>query len=301
MSFKMSNLLDFTDIISNESEFIPLLTEDDEEQMNTELVPDSLPVLPLRNTVLFPGVVVPITVGRDKSIQLIKDSYANGNKTIAVVAQKDVKIEEPEFDDLHKIGTQAYILKLLTMPDGSTTAIIQGKRRIKLEEMTSSEPYFRSTIKPILEDKSQVNSENFKALLESVKDLSAQIIKLSPNLPSEAAFALKNIESQSFLVNFIASNLNIEVEEKQKLLNIDSLQVRTQNILAILTKELQMLELKNQIQSKVKTDLDKQQRDYILKSTIKNDSRRVGRYSERYGDCRFRRKSKNEKMVGRRC
>ncbi|MBN1651099.1 MAG: endopeptidase La, partial [Bacteroidales bacterium] len=272
----MSNLLDFTDLISNESEFIPLLTEDDEEQMNTELVPDSLPVLPLRNTVLFPGVVVPITVGRDKSIQLIKDSYASGNKTIAVVAQKDVKIEEPAFDDLHKIGTQAYILKLLTMPDGSTTAIIQGKRRIKLEEMTSSEPYFRSTIKPILEDKSQVNSENFKALLESVKDLSAQIIKLSPNLPSEAAFALKNIESQSFLVNFIASNLNIEVEEKQKLLNIDSLQVRTQKILTILTKELQMLELKNQIQSKVKNDLDKQQRDYILNQQLKTIQEELG-------------------------
>lgn len=276
MSFKMSNLLDLSDLISNESEFIPLLTEDDEEQMNTELVPDSLPVLPLRNTVLFPGVVVPITVGRDKSIQLIKDSYTNGNKTIAVVAQKDVKIEEPEFNDLHKIGTQAYILKLLTMPDGSTTAIIQGKRRIRLEEMTSSEPYFRATIKPILEDKSQVNDENFKALLESVKDLSAQIIKLSPNLPSEAAFALKNIESQSFLVNFIASNLNIEVNEKQKLLDIDSLQVRTQNILGILTKELQMLELKNKIQSKVKTDLDKQQRDYILNQQLRTIQEELG-------------------------
>lgn len=276
MNFKMSNFLNFSDLISNESEFIPLLTEEDEEQMNTEDIPDFLPVLPLRNTVLFPGVVVPITVGRDKSIQLIKDSYINGDKTIAVVAQKDVKIEEPNFDDLHRIGTQAYILKLLTMPDGSTTAIIQGKRRIKLVDMVSSDPYFTSTIQPILEDKSQVNDKNFKALLESVKDLSIQIIKQSPNLPSEAAFALKNIESPSFLVNFIASNLNIEVDEKQKLLEIESIQVRTQKILTILTKELQMLELKNKIQSKVKTDLDKQQRDYILNQQLKTIQEELG-------------------------
>jgi ATP-dependent Lon protease len=276
MNFKMSNLLDLSELITNESEFIPLLTEEDEEQMNTEKVPDSLPVLPLRNTVLFPGVVVPITVGRDKSIQLIKDSYNNGDKTIAVVAQKDVKIEEPNFDDLHKTGTQAYILKLLTMPDGSTTAIIQGKRRIKLETMVSSEPYFTSTVKPILEDKSQVANKNFKALLESVKDLSAQIIKQSPNLPSEAAFALKNIDSPSFLVNFIASNLNVDVNEKQELLKIDSIQVRTQTILTILTKELQMLELKNQIQNKVKTDLDKQQRDYILNQQLRTIQEELG-------------------------
>ncbi len=276
MNFKMSNFLDFSDLISNESEFIPLLTEEDEEQMNTEQIPDSLPVLPLRNTVLFPGVVVPITVGRDKSIQLIKDTYNSGNKTIAVVAQKDVKIEEPNFDDLHAIGTQAYILKLLTMPDGSTTAIIQGKRRIKLVEMVSSDPYFTSTIAPIIEDKSQINDENFKALLESVKDLSIQIIKKSPNLPSEAAFALRNIESPSFLVNFIASNLNIEVDEKQKLLAINSIQIRTKKILTILTKELQMLELKNKIQSKVKVDLDKQQRDYILNQQLRTIQEELG-------------------------
>lgn len=272
----MSNFLDFSDLISNESEFIPLLTEEDEELMNAEQIPESLAVLPLRNTVLFPGVVIPITVGRDKSIQLIKDAYNSGNKTIAVVAQKDVKIEEPTFDDLHKIGTQAYILKLLTMPDGSTTAIIQGKRRIQLEEMVSSEPYFKSTITSILEDKSNINNENFKALLESVKDLSIQIIKLSPNLPSEAAFALKNIESPSFLVNFIASNLNVDVEQKQKLLIKNSIEARTQNILTLLTKELQMLELKNQIQSKVKVDLDKQQRDYILNQQLRTIQEELG-------------------------
>ncbi len=272
----MSNFLNFSDLISNESEFIPLLTEEDEQQMNTEQVPDTLPVLPLRNTVLFPGVVVPITVGRDKSIQLIRESYSNGNKTIAVVAQTDVKIEEPSFEDLHKIGTQAYILKLLTMPDGSTTAIIQGKRRIKLGEMVSDEPYFKASISTLLEDKSQLNDKKFKALLESVKDLSIQIIKLSPNLPSEAAFALKNIESPSFLVNFIASNLNIDVNAKQALLVINSIQERTQKILLLLTKELQMLELKNQIQNKVKTDLDKQQRDYILNQQLKTIQEELG-------------------------
>lgn len=276
MEIKMSNILDLSDLISSDSEFIPLLTEEEEEQMNTEKLPDSLPVLPLRNTVLFPGVVVPITVGRDKSIQLIKDSYNSGNKTIAVVAQKDVKIEEPTYDDLHKTGTQAYILKLLTMPDGSTTAIIQGKRRIELVEMVADEPYFKSTIKQTLEDRSSVNDKKFKALLESVKDLSVQIIKLSPNLPSEAAFALKNIESPSFLVNFIASNLNIEVNEKQELLKIDSIHQRTDKVLSILMKELQMLELKNQIQSKVKTDLDKQQRDYILNQQLKTIHEELG-------------------------
>ncbi|HAG15919.1 MAG TPA: endopeptidase La [Bacteroidales bacterium] len=276
MELKMSNFLNFSDLISNESEFIPLLTEEDEQQMNTEQVPDTLPVLPLRNTVLFPGVVVPITVGRDKSIQLIRESYSNGNKTIAVVAQTDVKIEEPSFEDLHKIGTQAYILKLLTMPDGSTTAIIQGKRRIKLGEMVSDEPYFKASISTLLEDKSQLNDKKFKALLESVKDLSIQIIKLSPNLPSEAAFALKNIESPSFLVNFIASNLNIDVNAKQALLVINSIQERTQKILLLLTKELQMLELKNQIQNKVKTDLDKQQRDYILNQQLKTIQEELG-------------------------
>jgi ATP-dependent Lon protease len=276
MELKMSNFLNFSDLISNESEFIPLLTEEDEEQMNTEQVPDTLPVLPLRNTVLFPGVVVPITVGRDKSIQLIRESYSSGNKTIAVVAQTDVKIEEPSFEDLHKIGTQAYILKLLTMPDGSTTAIIQGKRRIKLGEMVSDEPYFKANISTLLEDKSQLNDKKFKALLESVKDLSIQIIKLSPNLPSEAAFALKNIESPSFLVNFIASNLNIDVNAKQALLVINSIQERTQKILLLLTKELQMLELKNQIQNKVKTDLDKQQRDYILNQQLKTIQEELG-------------------------
>lgn len=276
MNLKMSNFLDFSDLISNDSEFIPLLTEEDEEQMNTEQVPDSLPVLPLRNTVLFPGVVVPITVGRDKSIQLIKETYNSGNKSIAVVAQKDVKIEEPDFDDLHKIGTQAYILKLLTMPDGSTTAIIQGKRRIQINELVSSEPYFRATISPILEDKSHLDHQRFKALLESVKDLSIQIIKQSPNMPSEAAFALKNIESTSFLVNFIASNLNIEVAEKQRLLETHSILDRTQSILTLLTKELQMLELKNQIQDKVKTDLDKQQREYILNQQLKTIQEELG-------------------------
>ncbi len=276
MNNKMSNFLNLSNLISNESEFIPLLTEEDEEQMNTEKIPDSLPVLPLRNTVLFPGVVVPITVGRDKSIQLIKETYNNGDKTIAVVAQKDVKVEEPEFDDLHKIGTQAYILKLLTMPDGSTTAIIQGKRRIKLDKLQTSEPYITASVSPMLEDKKDLKEENFKALLESVKDLSVQIIKQSPNLPSEAAFALKNIESPSFLVNFIASNLNIEVDEKQKLLTIDSILDRTQNILLVLTKELQMLELKNKIQSKVKTDLDKQQRDYILNQQLRTIQEELG-------------------------
>ncbi len=264
-----------TDLIENDSEFIPLLSTEDEEQMNAEEVPEILPILPLRNTVLFPGVVIPITVGRDKSIKLIKDYY-KGDRIIGAVAQKDFETEDPAFKDLNEIGTIAYIIKILQMPDGSTTAIIQGKKRFRMKQMVQDEPYFIAKVTPFETAKRVVKDKKFNALMSSIKDLAIQIINLSPNLPSDSVFAIRNIESPVFLVNFISSNLNISLDEKQMLLTIDDLIDRANTVLGLLTKELQIIELKNQIQSKVKIDLDKQQRDYLLNQQLKTIQEELG-------------------------
>lgn len=264
-----------TDLIDNDSEFIPLLTSEDEDQMNAEEVPEVLPILPLRNTVLFPGVVIPITVGRDKSIKLIKDYY-KGDRIIGAVAQKDVDTEDPSFKDLNEIGTIAYIIKILQMPDGSTTAIIQGKKRFRINEMIQEDPYFMAKVISFETPKPIVKDKKFNALMSSIKDLAIQIINLSPNLPSDSVFAIRNIESHVFLVNFISSNLNISLEEKQLLLTIDDLTDRANTVLGLLTKELQIIELKNQIQNKVKIDLDKQQRDYLLNQQLKTIQEELG-------------------------
>lgn len=264
-----------TDLIENDSEFIPLLSSEDEEQMNAEEVPEILPILPLRNTVLFPGVVIPITVGRDKSIKLIKDYY-KGDRIIGAVAQKDFETEDPAFKDLNEIGTIAYIIKILQMPDGSTTAIIQGKKRFRMKEMVQEDPYFIAKVLPFETAKPVVKDKKFNALMSSIKDLAIQIINLSPNLPSDSVFAIRNIESPVFLVNFISSNLNISLDEKQMLLTIDDLIDRANTVLGLLTKELQIIELKNQIQNKVKIDLDKQQRDYLLNQQLKTIQEELG-------------------------
>ncbi len=270
------NALMFSDLIDSETEFIPLLSSEDEETMNTEEVPEILPILPLRNTVLFPGVVIPITVGRDKSIKLIREFY-KGSRTIGVVAQKDAYIEDPEFDDLNKIGTVAYIIKILQMPDGSNTAIIQGKRRFAINEMIQSEPYIMASVSafdaPVV---IPADNGEFNALIASLKDLAIQIITKSPNIPSEAAFAIKNIESPSFLVHFISSNLNVDLNEKQKLLEVADLNECANHVLTLLTKELQVADLKQHIQNKVKTDMDKQQRDFLLNQQLKTIQEELG-------------------------
>jgi ATP-dependent Lon protease len=261
-------------LISEDTEFFPLMSQEDEEEMNNEETPDILSILPLRNTVLFPGVVIPITVGRDKSIKLIKDAY-RGERIIGVVSQKDVGIEDPEFEQLNQVGTVALIIKMLQMPDGNTTVIIQGKQRFRLNEEVQCDPYIKASIQKFVEVRPKADRE-FKALMASIKEMAMQIIQLSPNIPSEAGIAIKNIESSSFLINFISSNMNAEVSAKQHMLEVANLHDRAKMVLEHLTQELQMQELKNQIQSKVRVDLDKQQRDYFLNQQLKTIQEELG-------------------------
>ncbi|HCF04193.1 endopeptidase La [Flavobacterium sp.] len=259
----------------SEAELIPLLTPEDEEEMNNEELPESLPILPLRNMVLFPGVVIPITAGRDKSIKLINDANASG-KNIGVVAQKNEEDEDPTKDDIHTVGTVARILRVLKMPDGNITIILQGKKRFEIAEVVSEEPYITATVKEVPEKRPKKNDTEFNAIIDSLKELAVKIIQESPNLPSEATFAIKNIESKSFLVNFVSSNMNLSVKEKQDLLQINNLKDRALETLRFMNVELQKLELKNDIQSKVRFDLDQQQREYFLHQQMKTIQEELG-------------------------
>ncbi|MBN4052360.1 endopeptidase La, partial [Sphingobacteriaceae bacterium AH-315-L07] len=245
-----------------------------DDDYNHEEIPTTLSILPLRNTVLFPDVVIPITVGRDKSIDLIKHANKK-DKIIGVVAQKDSNVEEPTVDDLNKVGTVARILKMLKLPDGNTTIIIQGRQRFKIKDVVQEDPYIKAKIEPIKET-SPPKDQKFDALVSSLKEMANKIIKLSPNIPSEAGIALKNIESTSFLINFISSNMNAEVKEKQKMLEVADLKDRANLLLKHLTKELHMLELKNQIQDKVRGDLDEQQREFFLHQQLKTIQEELG-------------------------
>ncbi len=274
MSFDPFDFRSASPIINEDSEFFPLMSSEDEEEMNNEALPEFLPILPLRNTVLFPGVVIPITVGRDKSIKLIRDAN-KGTRMIGVVAQQDVGIEDPSFTQLNKVGTIALIIKMLQMPDGNTTVILQGKKRFILKDEVQSVPYIKATIEPFKEVRHKADKE-FKAMVSSIKDMAMNIIQLSPNIPSEAGIAIRNIESTSFLINFISSNMNADMTAKQRLLEEPNLRVRTNLVLEHLTLDLQMLELKNQIQSKVRVDLDKQQRDYFLNQQLKTIQEELG-------------------------
>jgi ATP-dependent Lon protease len=265
----------FSGISEEETELIPLLSNEEEDQMNQEKIPDILPILSLRNTVLFPGVVIPITVGRDKSINLIKDAN-KADKIVGVVSQKDDKQEDPAFEELNTVGTVAVVLKMFRMPDGNTTVIIQGKRRFKMQEMVQKDPYFKARVVAFPDITPEAGDKEFDALVSSLKDTSLNIIQNSPNIPSEAAFAIKNIESPSFLINFISSNMNANVAEKQQILEMENIKERGTLVLSHLSKELQMLELKNQIQSKVKTDIDKQQRDFFLSQQLKTIQEELG-------------------------
>ena len=279
--------------LDDEAELIPLLTPEDEEEMNREELPETLPILPLRNTVLFPGVVIPITAGRDKSINLIKDAN-HGSKVIGVVSQKDGDVENPEVKDINALGTVARILRVLQMPDGNTTVIIQGKKRFEIAEIITESPYMTATIKEANETRPEQNDKEFLAIIDSIKELAYQIIKDNPNIPSEATFAIKNIQSNSFLINFVSSNLNLGVKEKQELLEIQDLQERALATLKHMNLELQKLELKNDIQSKVRHDMDQQQREYFLHQQMKTIQEELGgvSYDEEVDEMRRRAKKK---------
>ena len=285
--------LSLHNILEEDAELIPLMTPEDEEEISKEDVPEILPILPLRNTVLFPGVVIPITAGRDASIKLIKEANA-GDKTIGVVAQKNELVENPTVDDVHRIGTVARILRILKMPDGNTMVVIQGKKRFEVGEFVQTEPYIKATAKEILEEKPKRKGKEFTEIIESIRDLSLKIIKENPNLPSEASFAIKNIQSNSFLVNFVSSNMNLTVEKKQELLNTNSLKKRALSTLKEMNVELQRLELRNDIQSKVREDMDQQQREYYLHQQMKTIQEELGgvSYDEELEEMKARAKKK---------
>ncbi|MCF8370903.1 MAG: endopeptidase La [Bacteroidales bacterium] len=266
---------EFSNIIGGEAEFIPIIPDGDEQSLNDMEVPDVLPILPLRNTVLFPGVVIPITVGRQKSIQLIREYY-NSNRIIGCLSQMDANIEEPEAKDLFTTGTVAQIVKLLEMPDGVFTVIIQGKRRFMVTEMLTSEPYFKARVSLLKEVVMTGYTAEFNAIIGSLKDLSLKVVQLSYNIPPEASFAIKNIENPVFLINFISSNSDLNTADKQKLLEIEDLQDRAVQLLEFLTREIQMLELKNEVQGKVRTEMDQQQREYFLHQQMKTIQEELG-------------------------
>lgn len=260
----------------DDMEFMPIipLNEDDSEDNDNTAIPSELPLLPLRNTVLFPGVVIPITVGRDKSIKAVSDAY-KANKLIGVIAQKDSSIEEPMVADLEEIGTIAKIAKMIKMPDGGTTIIIQGKKRFKIDAITSEDPYFKATITPLAEEVLK-NDNDFNAMVSSIKDLAAQIITMSPNLPSEAGIILKNIENPAFLIHFVSSNLSSEIKDKQRLLVINNIKARAELLMNLLQTELQYTELKNKVTNKTRAELDKQQREYFLQQQLKAIKEELG-------------------------
>ncbi len=259
-----------------EMEFMPIipLNEDDSDDADTLVIPNELPLLPLRNTVLFPGVVLPITVGRDKSIKAVSDAY-KADKLIGVIAQKDSTVEEPTVSDLEEIGTVAKIAKLIKMPDGGTTIIIQGKKRFKIDEITCEDPYFKAKIQT-LEEEVLTNDKDFNAMVGSIKDLAGQIVQISPNLPSEAAIILKNIENPVFLIHFVSSNLNSDIKDKQRLLVINNIKERAELLMNLMQTELQYTELKNKVTNKTRAELDKQQREYFLQQQMKAIKEELG-------------------------
>jgi ATP-dependent Lon protease len=270
-----TDFLEMTQVLEADAEFIPLITAEEEENMNKEKFPEDLPILPLRNNVLFPGVVIPITVGRDKSIKLIQEAN-KGNKIIGVVSQKNQEEESPEFADLHTIGTVAQIIRMLKMPDGSTTVIIQGKRRFEIVQPNQTEPYMRATVKMLKEKAFDKKSKEMEVMFKTIKDLALQIIKDSPNIPSEASFAIGNIDSPTFLVNFISSNMNADVSTKQEMLEELDMKKRIMKVMEHLTMEIQMLEMRNEIQTKVRKDMDRQQREYFLNQQMRTIQDELG-------------------------
>ncbi|MFM1841095.1 MAG: endopeptidase La [Bacteroidota bacterium] len=289
----MNNILFKTE---EENEFIPLFSFNEQDMENEPALEmeEMIPILPLRNTVLFPGVVIPITVGRDKSIQAVKAAFGK-DKLIGVVSQMDGNIEDPTAADLCKVGTVAKVIKMIKMQDGGTTIIIQGKKRFELIEMVEVDPFFKAKVAIIEEEKISKEDQNFQALLATIKDLATQIIQLSPNFPSEAAMILKNIESPLFLINFVSSNLNVSINEKQALLELNGITPRAEKLIHFLQQELQFVELKNKVANKTRTELDKQQRDYFLQQQLKSIKDELGGDPNEREIVEMKKKAENKK------
>ena len=262
-------------ISDEDPDMIPIIADGGDAELKVNNLPDVLPILPLRNTVLFPGVVFPISVGRKKSLELIREVY-KGNKLLGTIAQKDPDTDDPRPEDIYQVGTVAQILKILEMPDGTTTVVIQGKQRYRIEEFTNIEPYYVARVRSLDELQPLEKTPEFDAIVESLKDISLKISKNSGDVPPEAAFAIKNIENSNFLINFICANSNIKVSEKQMLLEIDELRERGVQCISYLIKELQMVELKKDIQTKVKSDIDQQQREFLLQQQMKTIQDELG-------------------------
>jgi len=272
------DLLLMNDLINSETNFIPLFSLEDEKLLKEEIIDEIIPILPLLNTVLFPGMVIPITVGRNKSIKLAQE-YSRTNTPIGVITQKDNEVENPTQEDMYTVGTVAKILKFLSMPDGSVTIIVQGIKKFELVELTQSEPYYMARVKEFItndHDESIQTNETFNALIDSIRDTANQMLKLSNSIPKETGHALKNIESPNFLLNFITSNLSINVAEKQSILEMPEIIERGKVILKFLNKDLQLLELKHQIQNKSKEEMDKQQKEYFLNQQMKAIQQELG-------------------------
>ncbi|MBI9033940.1 MAG: endopeptidase La, partial [Bacteroidales bacterium] len=296
----MSNNFDrdniFSDIMQEDAEFIPIISSDDDTEFNLDNVPEELPILPLRNMVLFPGVIIPITVGREKSTRLVNEVY-RGDRILGTVSQIDVNVEDPDYADLNQIGTVAKLLKVLQMPDGTTTVIVQGKQRFRLDALLSTDPYLKGQVTAIENVNEVPKSKTFHALMGSLKDMALQIVK-SSNIPNEVSFAIKNIENPVQLVNVICTHLQLNTGEKQELLEVESIEERATNVLKSLSMELQMIDLKNQIQKKVKTDLDKQQRDYLLNQQIKTIQEELGSNPAEVEINELKKKAKKKKWSG---
>ncbi len=249
-------------------DLIQMINPEQESDLKPEDLPDELPILPIKNTVLFPGVVIPITVGRQKSIKLVRKAY-QGNRIIGVVAQRNSQAEEPFTEDLYRLGTVARIIKMLVLPDGNTTIIIQGKNRFSIREFVQEDPYLSARFELLTETLSNLNGKEAKALVQSLKDSALKILNLNPEIPQEAQVALENISSMPFLIHFLSSNLSVDVADKQKILETQNLIDRGTLLLQYMLREIQMLEIKHEIQKKVHTDIDQQQRDYFLRQQIK--------------------------------
>jgi ATP-dependent Lon protease len=273
--YKRWESIAFNEMTDEGREIIPILSDGDDQELDEVEIPGSVPLLPLRNNVLFPGVVIPISVGRKKSVQLVREAY-RGDKLVAAMAQLDAEVDDPQVHDLNVVGTLGQIVKLLEMPDGTTTAIIQGRRRISIVSIVQTLPYLTAQVKAIPDTRGGEDEKDFEVIIGSLKDLSMKIVKLNPNINPEASFAVKNIENSTYLINYICANTEINVNDKQKLLEASNLRERGLRLMEHLVREIQLLELKNELQSKVKYEIDQQQREFLLHQQMKTIQNELG-------------------------